>query len=66
MLMSAYVCQTPTVLKINLRTLSVCVCVGGGHVGIIFSCLEKSPTTVVLKGSPKATGDEEWPFDLIT
>ena len=64
MLMSAYVCQTLTVLKINPRTLSVCVC--GGHVGIIFSCLEKSPTTAVLKGSPKATGDEEWPFDLIT
>lgn len=61
--MSAYVHQTLTVLKINPRTLSVCV---GGHVGIIFSRSEKSPTTVVLQGSPKATGDEEWQLDLIT
>lgn len=64
MLMRAYVHQTLTVLKINPRTLSVCV--GGGHVGIIFSCSEKSPTLVVLQGSPKATGDEEWQLDLIT
>lgn len=63
MLMSAYVHQTLTVLKINPRTLSVCVWV---HVGIIFSCLEKSPTSVVLQDSPKATGDEEWQLDLIT